>query len=284
MRIVRSVHEMQTAAQEAGRAGRRIALVPTMGYLHEGHLSLARLGRERADVLVLSLFVNPTQFAPGEDLDQYPRDFERDRRLCEAEGVDILFCPEADDVYAPDATVHVTEDHLSRVLCGTTRPTHFGGVLTVVAKLFNMVRPDVAVFGQKDAQQLRLIRQMVRDLNFPVDLVAGPIVREPDGLAMSSRNRYLSEAERADAPCLNRAIRRAEDLFAGGTLAGATLRQAVRDTLAEAATGEVDYAEIMDLETLAPVEGRITRPTLLAVAVRFGGARLIDNCVLDPGA
>lgn len=284
MRIIRSVSEMQAEALRLRREGKRPALVPTMGYLHEGHLSLVRRARTLGDVLVVSLFVNPTQFGPGEDLDRYPHDFARDRALCEEAGVDILFCPEADDVYAPDATVHVAEDKLSQVLCGASRPTHFGGVLTVVAKLFNIVLPHVAVFGQKDAQQLCLIRRMVRELNVPVEIVAGPIVREPDGLAMSSRNQYLSDEERVEATCLNRALRQVETLFLEGTREADALRHVLREVIAGAPAGRLDYAEIVDLDTLDPVEGRIHRPALAAVAVRFGQARLIDNVVLDSGA
>ena len=283
MRIVHTVEAMQAEASRLRSGGRRIALVPTMGGLHEGHLSLVRLARARADEVVVSLFVNPTQFGPGEDLDRYPRDFERDRQLCQEEGADLLFCPEAGDMYAAGATVYVVEDRLSRVLCGASRPTHFRGVLTVVAKLFNIVAPHVAVFGQKDAQQLRLVRQMVRDLNFPVEIVAGPIVREADGLAMSSRNTYLDPAERKDAACLRRALLRAETLFAHGIRDVGALRAAMREVIDQTTTGTLDYAEILDLDTLEQIESVTVRPALAAVAVQFGGARLIDNAVLDPG-
>ena len=284
MRILRSVQEMQAEALQRRSEGRRIALVPTMGYLHEGHLSLLRAARPRADILVVSLFVNPTQFGPHEDLDRYPRDFERDRAACEAEGADILFAPEAGDVYAADATVSVSESRLSRVLCGASRPGHFEGVLTIVAKLFNLVLPHVAVFGEKDAQQFRLIRQMVRDLNFPVELVSAPIAREPDGLAMSSRNRNLSPEERAQATCLVRALRRAGALFRQGERKSDALRAALREEIGKAHLATVDYAEIVDVDSLEAVHGTVERPALAALAVRFSGARLIDNLVLDPRA
>lgn len=281
MEILRTVCEMQRRARAIRAEGRRIGFVPTMGYLHEGHLSLVRLARERSDVVVVSIFVNPTQFGPGEDFERYPRDFERDERLCREAGVDLVFYPSVDEMYAPDASVYVNEDRHTRILCGASRPGHFRGVLTVVAKLFNIVLPDVAVFGQKDAQQLWLIRRMVRDLNFPVEIVAGPTVREPDGLAMSSRNTYLDPASRKDALCLRNALDIAEKMFGSGERDAGKLKRAMGGYLATVPSAQVDYVEIVDWETLEPVE-RIVRPALAALAVRVAGVRLIDNTLLTP--
>jgi pantoate--beta-alanine ligase len=270
---------MQARAQALGRAGRRIGLVPTMGYLHEGHLSLVRLARARADVVVLSLFVNPTQFGPREDLARYPRDLARDSRLCRQAGVDILFCPDASEMYAPDHSVYVEETVLSRPLCGAARPGHFRGVATVVAKLFNIVRPDVAVFGRKDAQQARVIEQLVRDLNFPIRLIVAPTVREPDGLAMSSRNTYLEPEDRADARLISESLREANRRYAAGERSSAALRRAVRTVLGRSPRIRVEYVETVDYGSFRPVR-EIRAPALLAIAVRMGKTRLIDNTVL----
>ncbi len=279
MDIIRSVEVMQQAALGLRRTGRRIAFVPTMGCLHEGHLSLVKLARACSDQVVLSIFVNPIQFLPGEDFAAYPRPVEADERLCREAGVDFLFYPDTALMYSPDHSVFVEETCLSRGLCGATRPGHFRGVTTVVAKLFNVVLPDVAVFGQKDAQQLRVIRRMVRDLNMPVSILAGPIVREPDGLALSSRNRYLSPSERQDALCLRRALDTAESLVRAGQRSTVVLRQAMRDVIAGVPSAQVDYVECVDDETLEPVEW-MERPVLAALAVRVGKTRLIDNTVL----
>jgi pantoate--beta-alanine ligase len=280
MEILRTVSDMQAVSRRAQQAGHRIGFVPTMGFLHDGHLSLMRLARESTDVLVVSLFVNPTQFGPGEDLDQYPRDFERDAKLCESCGVDVLFFPSVDEMYAQDSSVYVDENLLSEGLCGASRAGHFRGVLTVVAKLFNMVMPDVAVFGQKDAQQAALIRRMVRDLNYPIDVVVAPIVREPDGLAMSSRNTYLSPEERSQALWISKALKHAEALVAAGTISRATVEDAMRVLLnAEAPMVEVEYIAIVAGDTLAPVD-QAGPGTLLAVAARVGKTRLIDNVLL----
>ncbi|MEX2608197.1 MAG: pantoate--beta-alanine ligase [Kiritimatiellia bacterium] len=262
----------------------KVALVPTMGCLHEGHLSLVRLACARAERVVLSLFVNPAQFGPQEDLDRYPRSVERDLDLCEKEGVSVVFMPEAGSMYAEDASVSIEEVSLSRGLCGESRPGHFSGVLTVVAKLFLLTQPDLAVFGEKDAQQLRLIRRMVRDLNFPVDIVPGPIVREADGLAMSSRNANLSPEERAQATVLRRSLQAVESAAAKGERDVEVLRSLVIQQLAEAPLGTLDYLSFVDDETLAPVERLGQRPVLAAMAVQFPGARLIDNSQLTPPA
>ena len=263
------------------REGKRIGFVPTMGFLHEGHLSLMRIARGQCDVLVVSIFVNPTQFAPNEDLEAYPRDFERDERLCGQEGVDMVFYPEPGNMYSDDASVWVDEESLSGGLCGAARPGHFRGVCTVVAKLFNLVQPDVAVFGEKDAQQLRIIERMVRDLNFPVEIVRGAIVREADGLAMSSRNKYLTETERKNALCLKRSLELAKANVAAGERSVASLRKAMGEHIGSTPGAGVDYIEFVDDESLAPVD-TVKGKTLVALAVRFGQTRLIDNAVLAP--
>lgn len=279
MEIIRTPLEMQTRALALRAEERRIGFIPTMGYLHEGHLSLIRIAGKQADTVIVSIFVNPTQFGPGEDLDSYPRNFERDESLCEAEGVDILFYPSTTDIYADDFSVYVNEERLSKGLCGASRPTHFRGVTTVVAKLFNLTLPHLAVFGEKDAQQLRVIRRMTRDLNFPVEILSGPIVREPDGLAMSSRNAYLSEDERRQALCLRQALDQAEALYHKGERRTQIIRKAISTRIGEAPLARIDYIEIVDDETLEPIE-KIDRPCLIALAVYLGKTRLIDNTVL----
>jgi len=245
---------MQQRALELKRAGRVIGFVPTMGFLHEGHLSLMRRTRERCDVLVASIFVNPVQFGPNEDWAAYPRDFGRDEALCEQEGVDLVFYPDAGSMYAADASAWVDEETLSGVLCGASREGHFRGVCTVVAKLFNLVQPDLAGFGEKDAQQLRIIERMVRDLNFPVEIIRGPIVREPDGLAMSSRNKYLSEQQRKEALCLRRALDQAVALFGQGERKTKVLRQAMADIIEPVSGAEIEYIEVVDEGSLASVD------------------------------
>lgn len=275
MKIIRDPQKMRQEATGLRREGRRIGFVPTMGYLHEGHLSLVRLVKPRVDVTVASIFVNPAQFGPNEDLASYPRDFDRDERLCREAGVDVLFYPEAGSLYLEGHSVWVEETALSRGLCGASRPGHFRGVCTVVLKLLNLVGPDVMVLGEKDAQQLRVIRRMVRDLNLPVEILAGPTVREADGLAMSSRNARLSPEARGRAVCLSRALERAQALVSGGERSAGAIRQAMEGILA-AASGEIDYIELCDDETLKPV-GEVVRPVLAVLAVRIGGVRLIDN-------
>lgn len=279
MDVLVSPAQMQHTALAWRRAGRRIGLVPTMGFLHEGHLSLVSRARAESDRVVLSLFVNPTQFGPSEDLSRYPRDFERDRQLCADAGVEILFAPTPDTVYTPDHAVFVEEPALSQRYCGASRPGHFRGVLTVVAKLFNLVQPEVAVFGQKDAQQARLIRQMGRDLNFPVRILTAPIVREPDGLAMSSRNTYLSAEERRAARCLNEALRLARRLYARGERQATVLRDRLRDAIAQHPLARLDYIAIADQDSFAPVE-TLMRPAIVLLAVWIGRTRLIDNALL----
>ena len=279
MRIVTTPAEMQAAAREIHARGESIAVVPTMGYLNEGHLSLVDRARKEADRVVLTLFVNPIQFGPNEDYDIYPRDHERDAKLCEKRGVDILFLPEVKDMYAPDASVRINESSLSTHLCGAVRPGHFQGVCTVVTKLFNATMADVGVFGQKDAQQVAIIRRMVRDLNTPIRIVASPIVREADGLAMSSRNTRLSPEERKNALGLSRGLRAAVDAYRAGERSADAVRAILRTTMEQAGL-RVDYAAAVDGESLEDVA--VLKPgVLLAVAAYSGATRLIDNAVLE---
>jgi pantoate--beta-alanine ligase len=283
MKVVRTKADLREALAPERRGGKTIALVPTMGYLHEGHLSLLRAARGRCDVVVMSLFVNPTQFGPGEDLATYPRDEARDAQLAREAGVDLVYAPVADEVYPEGfATAVEVGGGLTEVLEGAPEargPGHFRGVTTVVAKLLNTVRPDVVFFGQKDAQQAVVIRRMARDLDFEVEVVVLPTVREPDGLAMSSRNAYLSDAERRRATALSRALRAAESVAASGEArVDAALAAATAEL--ERAGIEPEYLEARDAETLAPATSLNGRPVLLAVAARVGEARLIDNVVI----
>jgi pantoate--beta-alanine ligase len=278
MRIVRTVAELREALAAERAAGSGVGLVPTMGYFHEGHLSLMRKARADHDVVVVSLFINPAQFGPGEDLDAYPRDEDRDAELAEAEGVDLLFAPSVEELYPEGFETTVRIGGLTSVMCGASRPGHFDGVATVVTKLFNLVQPDAAYFGQKDAQQALVIRKLVRDLDIPVRVEVCPTVREPDGLALSSRNAYLSPDERERALSLNRALRAAEGTVAAGEVDAAAVLAAARHELDEAGI-EPEYLELRSYEDLSPVE-RVNGSTLLAVAARVGRARLIDNTVL----
>lgn len=278
MRTIRTVSEMQATADEI-RKDRRIAFVPTMGYLHEGHLALVRKAREIADVAVVSIFVNPIQFGPKEDLARYPRDFDRDAALLEKERTDIIFYPDDGEMYEKDFTTYVEVKRLEDHLCGKTRVGHFTGVATVVAKLFNIVKPHYAVFGQKDYQQLTVIERMVRDLNMDVEIVPYPTVREPDGLAMSSRNTYLTDMERKKARLISVSLRKAEEMVRSGEHNAETIRRAVEDILHQEDGIEVEYINICDtgtLEDVAAVAGR----AVIAVACRIGRTRLIDNTIL----
>ena len=279
MKIINSIVHMQALAIAPEREGRRIVFVPTMGYLHEGHVSLLREGRKRGDVLVLSIFVNPIQFGVNEDLDNYPRNMDRDCQIADACGVDIVFIPTAAEMYPDGFQTGVTVRDISLPLCGGSRPGHFDGVATVVAKLFNIVRPDVALFGRKDYQQLAVIRRMAADLNMPVEIVGMPIVREVDGLAMSSRNAYLTPVERQSALCLSRAVTRARELFAAGERSVAVLTGEARAVIEREAAAAIDYVEFRDGATLKELEVADTG-TLLALAVKIGQTRLIDNTVL----
>ena len=280
MRIVKTVGEMRVEAEARRCAGEMVGLVPTMGFFHEGHLSLMRRARAECGMVVVSLFVNPTQFGPGEDLAAYPRDFARDCALARAEGVDLMFAPEAGEMYAGDHATFVNVDRLTGNLCGASRPGHFRGVATVVAKLFNACRPQRAYFGLKDYQQVRVIETMIRDLNFPVELVRCPIVREPDGVAMSSRNSYLSADERRAATILRRSLVAAGKRIEQGERNGAAIALQLREAIETEPLASVDYAEVVDATSLAPL-GRIDGAALLAVAVRIGRARLIDNLVVE---
>lgn len=261
------------------RLGRVIGLVPTMGCLHQGHLSLIRLAKERCDRVVVSIFVNPTQFAPNEDYDAYPRREQDDLALCQAEGADAVFLPRPADLYAQDHSAWVEETLLAKTLEGAQRPTHFRGVCTVVAKLFNIVQPDIAVFGQKDFQQVAVIRRMVRDLNFPIEIVRAPIVRDTDGLALSSRNAYLTPENRATALSLSRAIRQAQAAVDAGERDAAKIEAAAKETLT-AAGWAPDYATVIDAETLIPIQTVLPGASALLLAARKDGLRLIDNTLL----
>ena len=282
MRTVRARAELRQCLIEPRRRGESIGLVPTMGDFHGGHLSLIRAARRSCDVVVVTLFVNPTQFRAGEDLESYPRDESRDLELAEKEGVDLLFAPPAEEVYPDGFTTAVEVLGLTEVLCGAPElrgPEHFRGVTTVVAKLLNIVQPDVAFFGQKDAQQAIVIRRMVRDLDFPVRTEVLPTVREPDGLAMSSRNRYLTDEERRRATALHRALSAAAEVAGGGERSVEPVLAAARAELREAGV-EPEYLEARDAEDLTPAESLNGRPVLVALAARVGRARLIDNTLI----
>jgi pantoate--beta-alanine ligase len=277
--VVRAPAEMRARAEDLRRDGLRLCVVPTMGYLHDGHVSLLREGRGRSDVLILTLFVNPTQFGPNEDLSRYPRDEAGDLDKARGAGVDLVFAPAPDAMYLPGYQTAVDVRELSAPLCGRSRPGHFSGVATVVTKLFHLTTPHLAVFGQKDFQQLAVIRRMVRDLDFGIEIVGAPIVREPDGLAMSSRNSYLSADERGQATCLSRGLAAAEALYASGERRATALVAAARAPIEAAPLARVDYVELRDAETLAEVD-TVAAPAVLAMAVFFGRTRVIDNTVL----
>ncbi|HEX7424919.1 MAG TPA: pantoate--beta-alanine ligase [Terriglobales bacterium] len=281
MKICATIPEACAACRDARATRKRLGLVPTMGALHEGHLSLVRAAKAQCDAVAVSIFVNPTQFGPTEDLSKYPRQFDRDCRLLEKEGVEILFAPPVEEIYPDGAVTWVLVEGLSEKLDGRSRPGHFRGVTTIVSKLFHILEPEAAFFGQKDAAQLAVIRRMVQDLNFPVEIVACPIVREPDGLAMSSRNAYLNREERGSALVLQRSLRHAQQEFQAGERIAARLISAAKEVFAREPQVALDYFEIVDPDTLDPVE-RISQKTLVAVAAYIGSTRLIDNTVLDP--
>jgi pantoate--beta-alanine ligase len=272
---------MQAYSDQQGRQGETIAFVPTMGFLHEGHLSLVREGRKRGDSLVVSIFVNPTQFGPEEDLETYPRDFQRDLELIQKEGADVVFAPSEKELYPQGFQTYVNLEKLPNHLCGISRPLFFRGVTTVVTKLFNIVKPHIAVFGQKDFQQLVIIRQMVRDLNLDIEIIAGPTVREQDGLAMSSRNSYLTPEQRVNALCLYKALQKAQALLASGTNNANHIIQTATDLILSHPETAFDYVAICDLETLEDIK-TIDKPALMALAVKVGSTRLIDNIILRP--
>ena len=277
-----SIPDLRRWVRDERTGGRRIALVPTMGFLHEGHLRLVDEARRRADRVILSIFVNPLQFGPGEDLDRYPRDLPRDRALAEARGTDALFVPTEAVMYPPGSEVRVVPGATAARWEGAARPGHFEGVLTVVAKLFHLVEPDVACFGRKDIQQATLVRQMVRDLDWRLEIIVVPTVREPDGLALSSRNAYLDADHRARAVVLSTALRAAHDAFRSGERNASGLLATVRHVLASEPTVEVEYVAIVEPATLAPVE-TVGPETVVALAARLGRTRLIDNIILGLG-
>jgi len=276
---VRKVEELRHEIARWRKAGERIGFVPTMGALHEGHLSLVGIARQRADQVIVSIFVNPAQFGPNEDFSRYPRQPEKDAGMLAAAGCDLLFLPDVDTMYPPGHTVYVDLGNPSETLEGVCRPGHFRGVATVVALLFNLVQPDTAVFGEKDAQQLAVIRRMVRDLHIPVEIVPAPTIREADGLAMSSRNAYLSPEERKAAGVLHRSLRNAEAAIQGGERRGDEVRRILSETLNSEPLARVEYAEVVDEESFQPVE-KLQGRLVLPLAVRVGGTRLIDNLQL----
>ncbi len=280
MKIISSISRLRREIDLLKRDGKRVGFVPTMGALHEGHLSLIRRARKDNDVVVVSIFVNPTQFGPGEDFSRYPRNFKRDRALCRAEGVDIIFYPSTEEMYPQPYRTFVEIRELDRHLCGRSRPGHFKGVCSVVAKLFNIVSPDIAYFGQKDIQQAIIIKQMIKDLNFPIKMKIMPIIREKDGLAMSSRNAYLSEKERREATVLYRSLCLARDMIRKGERRPGRIIKEMQGLIA-GTSGRVDYIEIVDIESLAPIKRLKEQDKIVvALAVWFGKARLIDNIIV----
>ncbi len=280
MKIIKKISDMQAFSRQARMDGERIGIVPTMGFLHSGHISLIDRARAEADVLIVSLFVNPAQFAPNEDLDTYPKDFEHDCKLCETRGVDVLFAPTPEEMYYPDRSVWINEEKLAKKLCGASRPAFFRGVCTVVAKLFNISLPDFAVFGQKDAQQALIVKRMVRDLNFPVEIIIAPLVRESNGLAISSRNSYLNKDERRNALSISKALHQIKKEVVKLHIHN---KQQITDAISKQITkagGEIDYVSIYDAETLDDISEK-SKKILIACAATFGKARLIDNVVLN---
>lgn len=278
MNIAATIEEVRSQVSQWRKEGLSVGLVPTMGYLHEGHKSLIDKAVEQNDRVVVSVFVNPIQFGPGEDLATYPRDLDRDAALCENAGADLIFHPEPENMYFDDFCTFIDMDGLTKGLCGKTRPTHFRGVCTVVGKLFNIVAPDRAYFGQKDAQQLAVIRRMVRDLNFNLEIVGCPIIREADGLAKSSRNTYLSPEERKAAVILHKGLLEGEALVRSGETNAARVKQAIRDVIESEPLAKIDYVELVDFDNMEEID-TLKKPFLAAVAVYIGKTRLIDNFI-----
>ncbi len=274
MQVIKTVEEMQKFSKVRKAEGKTVGFVPTMGFLHKGHLSLVKKANQECDVVVVSIFVNPTQFAPNEDFEAYPRDFEKDSELCEKEGVEAIFYPSSEEMYKGETKL-VEVGEIGKVLCGKSRPTHFRGVATIVAKLFEAVMPDSAYFGLKDFQQFVIIKKMVKNMNFDINIVGCPIVREKDGLAMSSRNAYLSKQERSEAVVLNKSLALAEKMFSKGEKNSEKVRQTVSDKISET-SGKIDYVEIFDSASLKSVE-EIEKGNRIGLAVFFGKTRLIDN-------
>jgi pantoate--beta-alanine ligase len=280
MRVVRTIADLRVLLKTLREKGKRIGFVPTMGFLHEGHGTLIRQSAARCDATVVSIFVNPTQFGPSEDLANYPRDLERDQSLCLETGASVLFLPEDAEIYPTGFQTHVEPGRLADPLCGKFRPGHFRGVVTVVSKLFNIVQPDLAFFGQKDYQQTVVIRRMARDLNMPVDVVVVPTVREADGLALSSRNAYLDEDARKRALCLSQGLLAAKNAFERGDRDAAALKKTARALIA--GVDRIQYLEMVDAQTLEALKGPLDRTAVLAVAAYVGSTRLIDNVILAP--
>lgn len=277
MQVIEAIDQLRAQLKSARSEGKTVGFVPTMGYLHEGHLSLVQNARQSNDIVVVSVFVNPTQFGPDEDLDAYPRDTGRDLNLLRGAGTDLAFFPSSEALYPPGFTTYVSlEGPMTATLCGRSRPNHFRGVATVVSKLFNIVEPDRAYFGQKDAQQVAVIEQMTRDLDFDIEIVACPTVREPDGLAMSSRNTYLSEAERAQAPLISKALFGARELIERGERNSSVLLDYLKRSIRQIDGAVIDYVSIVDSRSLADLEV-LQEKVLIAVAVKVGRTRLIDN-------
>lgn len=279
MNVIKSVKEMQAFSEASRSQGQKIAFVPTMGYLHHGHARLMQEGRKLGDVLIVSIFVNPTQFGAGEDFEKYPRDWDRDAQLCASAGVDVIFAPTAEEIYPHGYQTSITVSQVTQNLCGVSRPTHFQGVAMVVAKLFNCTKPHVALFGEKDFQQLVVIQRMVKDLNMDIQIIGVPTVREQDGLAMSSRNTYLSADERMSALSLSRGLSRARELFQQGERSALVLIATVRQIIEKEKCAAVEYVKVCDIETLQDIDV-ISQPAVMALAVKIGKARLIDNIVL----
>lgn len=277
MQVIDSINEMQSLAISMRSTGRLVGLVPTMGYLHDGHLSLIETAKSRADQVVVSIFVNPTQFGPSEDYANYPRDAERDLQLCREAGVDVVFIPGAEEMYPSGYSTYVTEEKLSQGMCGVSRPHHFRGVTTVVAKLFNIVRPDLAVFGQKDAQQAAVIRKMAQDLHYCVDIVVAPTVREEDGLAKSSRNKYLTSVQRGEAAVIPQALEKAREMVVSGVISTDRVVAEVTHILSTKRRIRIIYISIVDKDTMQPMREIVSGRSLLALAVWVDEVRLIDN-------
>lgn len=280
MKVIETINQMQQESESLRTAGKFISLVPTMGFLHEGHLELMRVAKEHSDKLIMSLFVNPTQFGPSEDFEQYPKDTEGDLEKARSVGVDMVFMPLVEEMYPEDSQTVVSVRRVTQHLCGLSRPGHFDGVTTVVAKLFNSTKPHLAVFGQKDYQQLAVISRMVMDLNMDIKVIGVPTVREPDGLAMSSRNNYLDPEERKSALCLKRSLELADKMFHDGTREAGLIREAVESFIQSHPFTEVDYIKLCDPLTLEDIQ-TLGDESLLALAVRVGKTRLIDNCLIS---
>jgi pantoate--beta-alanine ligase len=281
MEVINSIQEIQQLALRFEKEGKKIGFVPTMGYLHDGHLSLIDLIRERSDILILSIFVNPTQFGVGEDLDKYPRDMERDLTLCRERKVDYIFAPQTDEIYPEGASTYVSEEGVSQGLCGEARPTHFKGVTTICAKLFNLVRPAYVVLGQKDAQQVVVLKRMIRDLHFPIELVIGPTLREPDGLAMSSRNSYLNDRQREDALLIYQALQAGKQLVDEKGIRNVDrVKAELMTTLRSGSFIRINYAEVVDREDMQPEKEIELGRSILVIAVWVDNIRLIDNMLL----